>query len=1020
MIPQLASAATLQPGVDCATGAAAPQAEYSLNVSALPLGAYAANTLSPDFTNAAGSVLANSFWTASSTKYAVSANTAQSILASKYCSRDMEVETWMRKGYVFLRLTPEGKAIYFNIDYDNSYLAVGIATSTNETAYYPGATRTLYLNSNLVGTIPGFSKTGTDNQRLTFGVEGFEIYAKFNGVEFMRIKDFHHMAAGRVALKAPANYGLRSTTVRNFADKAILSDLTAGVYDPRDFGFRSIQTTGSISAGSNTLTLAGPTSFAVGDFVIVEIGKEPGAGMRGTKGVGGTWPAKSYPNLTAMQADTSQIDGLYAWREDTGDVYRFASANSSWGSAYTWYTAGTPAWGQDYYSKKYYPAKAVPRALQARITAVSNSGATLTLDKPAVVSVTSASAYLDVAPILNFLVGRDIWYKFGGVAGDLRSFTPLNMKVPIPAGSYAVGGSILTGNERTNNVLYGQGSTTSTLFSPKGVSSASIWFNGSNNMLRDLRLVGNFGDNGFGLNWATSIIPFGYGPSGLEVTYTSTGAVTETVITQGFGFPIGIMMSGGNLTVQDIKVDNVWWAAVGANYCNTCWAYRVDSTVKDPFQTYIQWQFEWGDSTGGGCVDCTVTSPQWIIPGFAMAKSTNVQFIRPKGINAVFDANSVGNFLFQDPETTIKSMSQFSTSSFSAMGWIMNINTNLDNALPVQDRDKRSGPGGKIINPRFIVQGPINSSNNGLGAIVINNWNPNVTIEGGYIEGPNWQSPSTINTPVGVNSQGTSTVINGLRVVGTVNPALGPKGNVALGKNGIIRNCIVDLIFLSGTARKENCKTNAEYGALGISTGAALWPPRTSIILQGSITSSGSTSTVRGFAYGTTTKYMATTTESGLFGPGSFSVTVPNIVCATTYHAAAYAQNAVGMNYGNDITFASDPCTPSAAATSSGQVLGVSITDTSLVDTSCKIDRMLSRGTHGPAVTCLQKTLVAQKLLLEDSVTGYFGPGTEEAVRQFQASRGVVSNGTSETTGYGRVGQRTRALLVSLGQMQVQ
>ncbi|MBI5003688.1 Ig-like domain-containing protein [Candidatus Kaiserbacteria bacterium] len=810
-LPQLALAATLSPGADCVTGQTAPKSEYSINVPSLPLGGYAANSLSTDFTNAAGSVGANTYWTASSTKYLVPTNQAQFVLASKYCSRDEEVETWIRAGRVYLRLTPDGRGVFFDINPNttNGTLIVGIATSTTETQYYPGYSRYLYSNDNMVGTIPGYSKTATDAQRFIFGVEGFDMYAKFNGVEFMRIKDFHHMAPGRMAIKTPAGYGVRSTTVRNFSNKTFLSDLVAGIYDPRDFGFRSIQTTGSISAGSNTLTLAGPTSFTVGDFVIVEIGKEPGAGMRGTKGVGGTWPAKSYPDLTTMQADTSQIDGLYAWREDTGDVYKFATATSSWGSAYSWYTAGTPAWGLDRAAKNYYSAKAIPRALQARVTAVANNGATLTLDKSATVSVSGANVYLDVAPILNFLVGTDNWYKFGGVPGDLTALVPLNMRTVLPAGSYAVGGAIITGGQRSNNVLYGQGSSTTMLFSPKGVPSASIWLNGSNNMVRDLRLVGNTGLNGFGIAWPTTIIPWGYGPSGLEVSYTSPGVVTETVIPQGMGWPFGILMYGSNLIVQDVKVDNVWQDAVGASYCYGCWAHRVENTQTDPLQNYIQWQFLWSDAVGGGCVDCIVKS-DWLIAGFSIVKGNGVQFIRPKGINATFEVNSSGNFLYQDPETVIQPMRQ--SPSFSSNGYIMNINTNMDNALPVEQRDKRNAAGGKIINPHFIVEGPINTNNNGLNAIAIGNWAPNVTVQGGYIEGPNWKSPSTINTPVGVISQGTSTIVDGLRVVGTVNPALFPKGNIMLFKDGVARNCIADLIILfDKTTKKENCMTNAEY-----------------------------------------------------------------------------------------------------------------------------------------------------------------------------------------------------------------
>jgi peptidoglycan hydrolase-like protein with peptidoglycan-binding domain len=43
--------------------------------------------------------------------------------------------------------------------------------------------------------------------------------------------------------------------------------------------------------------------------------------------------------------------------------------------------------------------------------------------------------------------------------------------------------------------------------------------------------------------------------------------------------------------------------------------------------------------------------------------------------------------------------------------------------------------------------------------------------------------------------------------------------------------------------------------------------------------------------------------------------------------------------------------------------------------------------------------------------TGYFGPTTEGKVREWQAKKGIVSSGNADTTGYGLVGQKTRALM---------
>lgn len=79
---------------------------------------------------------------------------------------------------------------------------------------------------------------------------------------------------------------------------------------------------------------------------------------------------------------------------------------------------------------------------------------------------------------------------------------------------------------------------------------------------------------------------------------------------------------------------------------------------------------------------------------------------------------------------------------------------------------------------------------------------------------------------------------------------------------------------------------------------------------------------------------------------------------------------------------------------------------------SCpKLSHALSRGSRGDEVTKLQNFLVSQGLLGPESVTGFFGPATQKAVQQWQASNGVVSSGSPSTTGYGSVGPRTRSAL---------
>ena len=116
--------------------------------------------------------------------------------------------------------------------------------------------------------------------------------------------------------------------------------------------------------------------FTVGDWVIVEIGNEAGQGQRGTRGVGGTWPAKSYPTEAQLLADGEPTEP--AVRLGRRHRLRLLVARRR-----VVQPGAQPP--QHVLHGSYYLGKAIPRSLQARITAIS--GNTLTLDKSAAVSV---------------------------------------------------------------------------------------------------------------------------------------------------------------------------------------------------------------------------------------------------------------------------------------------------------------------------------------------------------------------------------------------------------------------------------------------------------------------------------------------------------------------------------------------------------------------------------------------------------------------------------------------------------
>ena len=706
----------------CVSQSPSFETDLSIPVSSLATGAVSASTF-PGLSNPAAVVFSSSYWTAGRPiKYIAASDyrypIATSIIAT---SRDMEVTTWSRNGVVLLRLNG-GTAIYFehNGETVNGSLTIGVVTG-----FVPGqgfiygtsaVFRQLYTNDNLVGTAPGYSKIETAGAQFTFGVSGFDVYARFNGVEFVRFKQLYHTGRGAVALQANTGYGFRDVGIRLMADHPLHSATDCNVIDARDFGAAGVSAVGSIAAGSNELNLESDPGFAVGDTIIIETGGEAGAGLRGTPGVGGYWPALTYTTVDAMNADSTQPQWAYAVLPSTGDVWQWNSTT----------------WSQ---VNDYYLAKMMPKALVARITGIH--GTVLSLDTPAETTAASAKVY------------KDNWAAFNNLFGDpgnyLLPLLPANIAVSIPSGEFAFSNAVAIGR-RVGWTIVGAGVDATTLFSPHGVPSQAINISaGHDNTIADLTLRGNARFQGYTLPMG----PIGPLPGVRQ-------------------YPPGILFStSDNGVARNVKAVDVFMDAVGTSYSNNVWAYNCTAVMTDGLQRYVQWMFQWADSNGGGCVDCAVRSPV-LTAGFETFRSNGVTFTRPVGVNAVISSNSSGNFLFDSPNLTITPNSQLSTVSFSPYNPIININSNI------QPPSQSVLAGGVIRNPMIHEVGPINAQNDVLRAIVVNLNNPNVKIIGEYPSGrggtitlPGWQPPSKLQGAVGVNSTGQTTIVSGIRVIGT-------------------------------------------------------------------------------------------------------------------------------------------------------------------------------------------------------------------------------------------------------------
>jgi hypothetical protein len=318
-------------------------------------------------------------------------------------------------------------------------------------------------------------------------------------------------------------------------------------------GMSQMATTGSMTAGSADLTVADVMDFRVGDWVIIELGGEAGAGARGTIGVGGSWPTLSYANATAMNADTSQINGKYCYLQDTTICYRW----------------NLSAW-VEISAAQYYWRKVAPKALWAEILSIA--GDVLTLSKTATLTSTNANVYFD-----NWGIVREM------VQGS-------DLTITLPEGTYYMSDVIGVVN-RPNTIVRGAGMTRTILKSPLGVSHGGFYFNNSDNCTaKDFTLDLNWLNNGYGYRY----------DNGRSFLAGDTAALEEGQVVGGNKIGNGCYFDGSdNCVARRVKSINAAQDGISANACSNFWAYDCEAYTTDPVPRYIQWQFNHSVSTGG-------------------------------------------------------------------------------------------------------------------------------------------------------------------------------------------------------------------------------------------------------------------------------------------------------------------------------------------------------------------------------------------------------------------------------------
>ena len=515
----------------------------------------------------------------------------------------------------------------------------------------------------------------------------------------------------------------------------------------------SLAAVGSIAQGSNQLRLKANPGFKVGDHICVETGGEASGGAPGAMGVGGAWPALSYPTTAALRADTGQPNAAFAWVHDTGDVHQFYGG----------------AWGPTSASENWlYWWKCMPRALLARITAIA--GDTLTLDTTAAATATGANVYFNNSYLLNALIAAN---------GNNHSYV-------FPAGTFWFAGTTDIGpNSRavlqvtgvSGVEIAGAGQDATVFRSPKGACSFDGEFLQSpNGHVHDLTFFGNFFlIQGWGFNDR-------YAQSGGVDVQTPAIPIALLASTASHGF------MARNVTFRHCS------RAIASKYADNCAAHDC-AAYTDGALAYIQWMFFWTNCSGCWSYNCRFEST-YLGKAFGCFAANDCGHIRPTTINGVFALNSTGGCVFDTPKVTITADSQYRPGvvhTVTINNPIFDINQNID-----QNRGKANN---RVLNMNVTQEGYINANRDVLIGFNVSGGGSGAQCVGGVFRAPDY-SGNGHRGPQAVNSdrQEVGTMVSGLTCIGAPNPQWGNINVV----NGSVTGCTAPQIVCAGPTCARN------------------------------------------------------------------------------------------------------------------------------------------------------------------------------------------------------------------------
>lgn len=723
--------------------------------------------------------------------------------------RDVVVTTWARLGTIFLRCDKDkGRGLKIQWTGNTSSGEMKIAHAVNvpstSSAFIPAdgiGETVLFQTNNLSSYLTGWNTSSTAGDQFEFSLIGLVLTVKWNGQAIYKAEDIWFTNAGTV-LYCPtiSDAAIRDTTITFKASTQTYTDFDNRVIDLRDWGWKDLKTTGSMGAASTTLTVASSAGFAVGDPIIIELGGEAGAGLVGTIGVGGTWPATRVANYAALP-DAS----TYRAANGGSDCWIWVISENAVYINYS--NAGVPTWGEwtNYVQSDvvrnrglFHTTQLRPRALKAKIVAIS--GNTITLDTASEAATSNVNVYYDCSDVHEkFVAGR--WGRAAYGFRDATMFDPWTYR-------FQPGTFCITKDQSIPLADYwnfkGSGRGSTLFYSPKGTEQVAFKMSGESVVISDFKVQGWAGIN----YWCTDS-PNGY-------IDQQKYAVQNTYLYKS------------NCVIERVDLENTW----GGPSMNN----RFDSVVRDckgvqsngGIQQYATWFFGASYCTRFFVEDCEYYGPV-INPAFEIFQCTDSGFRRIKSKQGYVASNTSGGFLFENIDIDVDFRYKPTANDWVVEGNpVVNINNNIVDSGGALDPGL-VGTGGTIRNPRIKVH------NNDIskvqpGAIVIQSACPYILVEGthpekpghGYIEMsdftglgvPDQYGNNNEHGAIGVMSTGHFTTVRGLRVVGLAQG--GDYANITLIGDAVVENCVANTVLKGGVSQvgTNGNITNAQYEAL--------------------------------------------------------------------------------------------------------------------------------------------------------------------------------------------------------------